>query len=284
MTLLPRHILLLLAAPVILEAGETLVVGTTNAPPDSVVLTPLTVQKTDPVVAVQFQVNYPTSHVEAGTPSVEGSSDHAATGLDDQAGVMKVVVYSITNAEIPADIKIQVPLNLLANSPGGGPSVTLSNITFTDVLGNGFSSSVVYTLIETWRQTNFTPAQLANPLVVGDNGNPDFDELPNLLELLMGKNPNVPDFGVLPPVSIETETGKTYLRLRFNLLKDVAIRAAAPVGGQVSPDLVNWTDTGVTVTPTGVQDVTTEEVEAEFELTGEAKKFLRITGARGAGN
>ena len=47
--------------------------------------------------------------------------------------------------------------------------------------------------VEAWRALHFTPAQLADPAISGDDADPDRDGLPNLLEYALGLDPWQPD-------------------------------------------------------------------------------------------
>ncbi len=65
-----------------------------------------------------------------------------------------------------------------------------------DIAVSVLSNSVTYTA---WQNANFTAGQLADPQVSGPDADPDHDGVPNLVELLLGRNPLGTDTGV-PPV------------------------------------------------------------------------------------
>jgi len=65
---------------------------------------------------------------------------------------------------------------------------------------------VVGTALELWRAANFGN-DVDNPIVAGDDADPDFDGLVNLVEYAFGLDPKVPDranllFAMEPPDSI----------------------------------------------------------------------------------
>lgn len=86
----------------------------------------------------------------------------------------------------------------------------------------------------------------ANPGVIGIGADPDGDRTPNLVEFALGMNPTVPDTTFfspgqagLPIGSIENFNGMPYLALT---VKRPAGRAGITYGGEVSADLVSWSD------------------------------------------
>ncbi|MCW1912394.1 hypothetical protein OJ996_02345 [Luteolibacter sp. GHJ8] len=92
-----------------------------------------------------------------------------------------------------------------------------------------------------WVSTNFTPQEIANPLIVGQDADPDRDGVANLIEYAFGTNPKgTGDMGMgrLTPEVVEV-AGKKRLRLRFTLPEFVPADVLYEV--QVTNDLGNWT-------------------------------------------
>jgi len=107
---------------------------------------------------------------------------------------------------------------------------------------------------DAWREANFTPAELSNWSLSGDNGQPAGDGVSNLMKYAL----NLPAHstapaGALPIVGRTTLSGSTYLTISFtrqNSLTDITYSV------QASSDLVHWTsgpsriDNGSTPTAT----------------------------------
>lgn len=265
--------------------GDALDLGSANGPPGSGLLVPVAIDKENAVVAVQFVLTYPESHVESGPPVVSSeSSDHRAQSSDDLEGSRQVVVFSPTNAELPPDFAVSLPVTLLPNSPTGGPSLEISRIVFSDANGNTFPAAARYSLVETWRKANFPEDQRKIPAVIGDDRDPDGDGTPNIGELARGTDPNNPDIDTFPRSEIEVgEDGKLYLSLRFLQAADPSIRDAAPNVLESSRDLENWTGENVQASATGAATATSEEVEALVEIDTDARRFVRVRSMRAAG-
>lgn len=266
--------------------GDTLSVGSTVAKVGVDVVVPVDLLKENAVVGVQFKLRYPAGLVESGHPLVlSNSSDHGVTSTDDTEGVRGVVVFSKSNAEMPNDFSLGLPLVLGEGTPAGGPSVSVEEIIFTDAGGNAIASSTAYTLVEAWRRANFDESEWNNPDVAGDDADPDGDGVSNIGELGEGLDPNRRDARGEGAVDVEVGgDGKVYVTVKFWRSNDPAVRAAAPRSGETSADLAVWTEAGVTVEPTGVSDATGEEAVAKAEVgVGDLKRFVRVRTRRATG-
>lgn len=273
-----------LAGGVLSDArADELDVGSAFGEPGATIQVPVRLDKANPVVGVQFVLKYPESHVESGQPSVvsEGS-DHLAASSDDLAGRRGVVVLSRSNQELPADFDLALPVRLLANSPAGGPSLSVEEIVFTDAQGNTFAADARYTVVEEWRRANFTPAEREVPDIIGDDRDPDGDGIVNLDELGGATLPRVPDFDSGSSGLVEVAAdGRVTLRLRFRRARDPAVQAAAPVVGETGTDLGDWSRDGVVEEATGGGDAEAEEIEARVEApAGDPRRFLRVRTIR----
>jgi len=77
------------------------------------------------------------------------------------------------------------------------------------------------TTFETWRKLRYTATQLANPAISGAEADQDGDGLPNLLEYVLGSEPNSPDRS---PFQIH-HSGDSHVSVSFqhlNLCSDIA--------------------------------------------------------------
>ena len=90
-----------------------------------------------------------------------------------------------------------------------------------------------------WQEAHFTPAELADPGVSGDDADPDRDELTNLGEYAFGTDPLSADLGGLLLPGIIEEAGERYLIITYrrragaNDLRFVV---------EASSDLLEWRD------------------------------------------
>jgi hypothetical protein len=109
---------------------------------------------------------------------------------------------------------------------------------------------------EAWREAYFTPTELTNWSLSGDDGEPAEDGVPNLLKYALGLPPKTPATSGLPSVGSISTGGKSYLSLSFT---DQAALADITYTVQVSSDLLTWqsglayavrTDNGSTSTAT----------------------------------
>ncbi len=92
--------------------------------------------------------------------------------------------------------------------------------------------------LDSWRQTQFTSAQLNDSNICGAGADPDGDGLTNLLEYALDLLPLVPNQSELPEIGCDaTNWLFTYTR--------AAERADLRFEVQVSTDLVNWSAVGV---------------------------------------
>jgi hypothetical protein len=265
---------ILLAAATAAHA-DTLRLGSAAGEPSSAVVLPVTLQKENPVVAVQFELKFPDNQLEVLPASVTApGADHLASSADTAVGVTRIVIYSPTNTELPAALSIEIPLDLTAASPSGGPSIEIQNIIFTDAAGAQVSSAAAYTLAEEWRRAHFTPEERALAALIGDDADPDGDGLLNLYELAAGSSPRTP--GASPPVPAVVAGAQRTLTLTFQRGQSAAAQNAVAVTPETSTDLTTWTTAGIVTAPTGAQTPDAVEMRASITATGDAERFLRL--------
>lgn len=276
----PRNILRILGgvfAPVLVFA-DSLQLGSANRPPDNLISVPVSLNKSSPVVGVQFEVRFAPGHVATSEPGVTASSDHEARGFDLSAERQRVVVFSRSNAEMPGDLQVQLGLLLATNSPSGGPSLSIENILFATADGSTVPSQIEYTFMEQWRRQNFSQAQRDNPGVIGDDQDPDGDFVSNLAEAFSAGNPGIPDRNRGGGVDVTVGPGgEVRLALRFLRTKNSAVLNEIEMRAETGVDLAQWTDQGVTVLPTGGGDGLADELEASVASPGDAIRHLHVS-------
>jgi hypothetical protein len=114
--------------------------------------------------------------------------------------------------------------------------VTLTLVPSANFTGTSLSNATIVILdrpINVWRRASFTPAELADPSISGDQADPDHDGLSNLMEYALGLPPKNPTTTNRPYASVTTG----YLTLTYTRAK-----AATDVSVVVeqSNDLVTW--------------------------------------------
>jgi hypothetical protein len=187
------------------------------------------------------------------------------------------------------------------SAPAGTYSITLANpltlgahsivavaVDVNDMVSS-FSGELTITIVESryesWKEENF--GEDANdPLIAGDDVDPDGDGIANLMEYGLGLDPNISSLAGAPVVWLEGATDR--LRLQFDRLSD---RNDLNYIVQVSDDLATWTSIAqavgsdasmtvlgglaVIVSETGTTTKTVV-VEDNTSPAGPAKRFLRL--------
>ncbi len=137
------------------------------------------------------------------------------------------------------------PINLTSmNNPLIGASktftVTLSGPTQGATIGGSASASITLTEtpVDAWRFANFG-SNANTSTIAGDNADPDADGLANLLEYVLGANPNGPSASSQPVNGLTAVSGQTYVTLTFT--RDTTVPDATCLVQQ-SPNLQAWND------------------------------------------
>jgi hypothetical protein len=112
----------------------------------------------------------------------------------------------------------------------------------------------------TWLQNNFTSVQLGSPAIVGDTATPAGDGIPNLTKYAFNLNPLVNGQSSLPQPTLNNgNLTPSFPAPQSDLTYTV----------QASPDLLDWSTTGVIQT-------SGSPVTATYALPANAPAFLRI--------
>jgi hypothetical protein len=146
----------------------------------------------------------------------------------------------------------------------GADRAYLDDFVFTPAGGTGDFNS--------WRNTQgFSTAQLLDPQISGPNGDPDDDDLENLIEYVLGLSALTPNgtAGLIVPVRTSN-----HLSLRFTRVKGtsgVAVGAQAWNGNLASA----WTSAGISLTKLS-ETATHETWEASLPTTA-STSFIRLS-------
>jgi surface-anchored protein len=125
-----------------------------------------------------------------------------------------------------------------AQSYGGDITVNSDAASGTNTIsasGHGTAATVSYTA---WRDTQFSPAQAADPLVSGPGADPDGDGFANLEEFAFGGDPLVPDASLIEP-HLERDGNSWILTVRQRT--DAAGLTITPVAtASLQAGLADW--------------------------------------------
>jgi hypothetical protein len=92
-----------------------------------------------------------------------------------------------------------------------------------------------------WRNSHFTAAEIADPLISGSDADLDSDGLTTLMEFALGLDPKSHDAGGTPSDSIVQDNGHDYLSLTFKRWQKAP---GLHYSVEVSSDLVTWAPAG----------------------------------------
>lgn len=242
---------------------------------------PIEVATSHEIVAVQFKILYSNTQGRTGAviPRVQGNSDHSVKSLEKIPGERVVVVHSPTNSVFPESFDLQVPLASGNTNSPSSYEMQITEIIFSDAQGNSYPVETGYELVDAWFQQNFTPSQLADREISGESKDPDFDGIPNLLELASGSDPLVHSSDsntATGDPTLTTDSEGTYITLKFWRSKDPEVRQLVEATAVASFNLEKWTTKDVTEQRTGRQTARAEEIQAKVSvLPGEAR-YLRV--------
>lgn len=115
-----------------------------------------------------------------------------------------------------------------------GPTTSTEWFTVSDMIPVQVRTGAAGDLHADWLDLHF-PAQ-TDPLVIGDDADPELDGLFNLLEFALGGNPNAPDTHIAPSLVIGPSSSHFQFRLRDDLGDNVHYKVL------YSNDLDNWSE------------------------------------------
>ncbi len=131
----------------------------------------------------------------------------------------------------------------------------------------------------TWLSGFFTPTQLANPAISGDDVDFDNDGIPNLLEYLFGGNPTLSNSGLQPTIGKAPGSNS----LVFSYKRKLAATGVTQIIEYSTSLSSGWTPAvhgtgGVTITTSPV-DAETEQVTVTIPSTAPSR-FARLRASR----
>ena len=186
------------------------------------------------------------------------------TWADGDSGV-KTITIPITQ-----DALDDTPESLILNlgHPHIGGTILgerqLANVTVT----TGFGS---------WNLSNFTPSELADPLISGDDADPDNDGIKNLVEYALGRDPKTSDSASPSSAVIQNVSGTNYLTLTFRR-RIPALDLSYTVQTQATLDGQGWLATAVEFgLPTSNGDGTENVIYRDsIPVNSATKRFMRV--------
>jgi hypothetical protein len=127
----------LLAAPLATHAATALTLGTASAGPGESALVEVSFQSDTPAAATQVDVRFDPSRlapgVAEGTPLVPR---HLVASSVPSPGVMRLVIYSLSNAALSNGVLARLPLRVLPGSAPGTLSLAVSNLVVANPSGS----------------------------------------------------------------------------------------------------------------------------------------------------
>lgn len=128
-----------------------------------------------------------------------------------------------------------------------------------------------------WAAGVFTPDQLADATISGDDADPDHDGLVNLLECLLGGQPLADDRDLLPTLS--TTLIASGRKLVFSYRRKLAAAGITQVIESTSDFASPWTVVAYGEESVALVDAETEQVTVTIPTSG-AKAFVRLRASR----
>lgn len=136
---------------------------------------------------------------------------------------------------------------------------------------------ILSTAYNSWNLSKFTQTELTDPLVSGDNADPDKDGLNNALEYALGRNPKTPDAVGSWSSATQNVAGTDYLTLTFRR-RVPALDLNYSVQTQSALDSLGWSATAVEIgTPTSNGDGTENATFRDSTPANSVpKRFMRV--------
>lgn len=258
-------------------AQDRLIVPDAAAPPGESLLLPMSIAGTSPVVAMQFDVRFTKAVVDVLGPIAAGDSNHRVMSREMSEGLRRVVVFSRSNAVLPKDVIIDLPM-VMASGNGStvAPVLRIQGVSFALEDGTQVTPVIQRGPIDEWFFENFTAADLQEPSIYQDSADTESDGLPNLMEYALGGTPFVNDAALVPAMGIVNPVGGgNLLTLTWRKSKSASGVVIEP---QFSENLVQWSP--LVASPTGTEDATSVEFSASLDRNSRPKAFLRLTVKR----
>jgi hypothetical protein len=122
-------------------AATDLTVRSVTGSPAATVNVPIDFSSSDRIVALQFEIVFDPARIAAAAP-VGGMAlaNHWVVSSDPSNGVRRVVIYSLTNAQLTNGVLVQVPFTLSPDFTNGATTVTLAKVLLVNSTGAAVSA------------------------------------------------------------------------------------------------------------------------------------------------
>jgi hypothetical protein len=164
---------------------------------------------------------------------------------------------------------------------GDGASATIEVATNSATIWHEIEVSRSVAGFESWRQANFTPAELADPSVSSETAAPAGDGVRNLMKYYLGRTAKTftPSEGLFQG-ALSSESNQLFLTMTFD--RDKAASGVECVA-ETSDDLVKWTAEPSLAVVASTPDLGSREQVTIRELSpagGASARFLRLRFTR----
>lgn len=272
--------------------ADTLFLNRSEGAPGDLITADVKLLNERRIVGMQFDLKIPGGQAVPGGAFLAGETGRHRVSSRLVGNKLKVVVHSPTNAELPSNEVMSIPLTLASNAPAGGPAFKVENLIFTNAAGQTISGAVFYHPLESWRQERFTEEQRENPEIVGDFKDPDGDGFTNIMEFLFATDPmkandeSIANQGLgrrlIPVPGGDPIPGPFVFSFDYPQAKGAD---GVDLWIESSPDLKVWTRETVTPVKAGSVDSVTERMRLSLDSDPAAapSRFFRIGVGRNAG-
>lgn len=129
---------------------------------------------------------------------------------------------------------------------------------------------------QAWKDTSFTDSELANPVIGGDNADPDGDDVSNLFEYIFNRDPWQPDQSADITADVTRQGITTNLFVIFPHNRNAT---DASLTYEWSTDLQTWTTAPAQLISTTITSSETEELNVRVS-SSVPTVFVRIRGTK----
>jgi hypothetical protein len=196
---------------------------------------------TTAIVGMQFDIVYASALASPGIPTLPEGTNHEIDVRLVEEGKYRVMVFSPTNADLPAPYTVDLRFGFAEEAPDGGPAMRIENLILAGSDGSSIAGSPTYGPIGGWRNEKFSEEVWNNKTTGGDTGDADKDGLKNIEEFYFDTDPRSSESNATSVVQgalASDGTGGKVLRLTWTGKKAAGVKAVV-YGGT---DPANLTD------------------------------------------
>ncbi|NJL71743.1 MAG: hypothetical protein HC888_09035 [Candidatus Competibacteraceae bacterium] len=199
------------------------------------------------------------SYPKIDCPKLNTCTQGNSFSLDVFVKGLTAPVFSTST--LPAGLTLDAETGIISGIPSN-PGLTLTRISAQS--GSIRVSQIIAFSVQSipfsdWLENYFSPSELGNPLIVGENADPDKDGRSNLEEFNSDTHPNSPDHA--SNLTIEVDSGYVRLHVRMRKETDQLIHT-----GEYSTDLSTWYPLTPHLELKSVEDHAASEI-LEYEVT-----------------